>query len=246
MKTVVPLLSLAAVPSLLAPAVLAAQIRISTNGSSGPRADASIGPWSVSASVGARGIDVRVGAPVGSGSRTTRSESKVPSRSRRATVRAAAVLNTAERYLGTPYVYGGTSPKGFDCSGFVQYVFRRHGVELPRTSRQQAVVGRRLPVDVEAMRPGDLLMFASKGGRIDHVAIYVGDDRIIHSTSSGGGVRYDNLRTTRGKWFTKHHVASRRVLEDGRSLVAELTAALRAIAPLDPPDAAPWPEAIPR
>jgi cell wall-associated NlpC family hydrolase len=158
-----------------------------------------------------------------------------------ASASAARVLSTADRYLGVKYVYGGSSPSGFDCSGFVQYVFRQHGVTLPRTSRQQATVGARAAAQVSALRPGDLMLFASRGSRIDHVAIYAGDHRIIHSTSSGGGVRYDDLRSDRGRWFVARHVAPRRVLDDGRSLVRALDAAALAPAPLDPPDPAPKP-----
>src|ERR671923_963104 len=132
--------------------------------------------------------------------------------------RASRVLATADRFVGTRYRYGGTTPEGFDCSGFVQYVFRRHGVELPRTSRQQAVVGMAVSATVSALRPGDLMFFATNGKRIDHVAIYAGNNEIIHSSSSGGGVGYDNLSSSRGQWFTSHHVATRRVLSNGINL----------------------------
>jgi hypothetical protein len=154
---------------------------------------------------------------------------------------ARRVLGTADQYLGTPYKYGGTTPAGFDCSGFVQYVFARQGVTLPRTSRQQATVGQRASASVAGLRAGDLMLFASNGSRIDHVAIYAGDNRIVHSTSSGGGVRYDDLSTSRGRWFVEHHVASRRVLADGRSLVQSLDLARQLDGRLDPPDAAPAP-----
>jgi cell wall-associated NlpC family hydrolase len=136
--------------------------------------------------------------------------------------KATRVLTTAQRYVGTKYVFGGTSPRGFDCSGFVQYVFRKHGVRLPRTSRQQAGAGRRVAAKLSGLRPGDLLLFATRGSRIDHVAIYAGRNRIIHASASGGGVRYDHLTSKRGKWLTGYHVASRRVLSDGTRLVAEL------------------------
>jgi len=158
-----------------------------------------------------------------------------------ATANARRVLGTADQYLGTPYRYGGTTPRGFDCSGFTQYVFGREGVTLPRTSRQQATVGQHAPGSIAGLLPGDLMLFASNGSRIDHVAIYAGDNRIIHSTSSGGGVRYDDLLTPRGRWFVSHHVASRRVLADGRSLVRSLDAAALRPASLDPPDKAPVP-----
>ena len=125
---------------------------------------------------------------------------------------ARRVIPTAERYLGTPYKWGGTSPNtGFDCSGFVQYVFARHGVKLPRTSRQMAQVGTYLPPRFGALSAGDLVMFADDGYNISHVAIYAGGRRIIHATSSGGEVRYDDLDTRRGQWFEDHIVAARRI-----------------------------------
>lgn len=164
-----------------------------------------------------------------------------PSGGRGAPATATRVLATADRYLGVKYVYGGSTPRGFDCSGFVQYVFRQHGVSLPRTSRQQAAVGTRAAARASALRPGDLMLFASNGSRVDHVAIYAGNDRIVHSTSSGGGVRYDDLRSERGRWFVAHHVASRRVLADGRSLVQSLDGTALAPAGFDPPDRAPRP-----
>jgi hypothetical protein len=142
---------------------------------------------------------------------------------------AARVIPTAERYLGTPYRYGGTSPSsGFDCSGFVQYVFARNAVKLPRTSRQQAKVGASLRRDWRSLSPGDLVMFAERGEAISHVAIYAGQDRIIHATSSGGGVRYDDLGTRRGQWFATHMVAARRVAPDARGLLLDLVRLLDA------------------
>ncbi len=130
-----------------------------------------------------------------------------------ATASATRVLATAKQYVGTRYRYGGDTPaEGFDCSGFVQYVYGRHGVDLPRTSRLQSNAGRSLPLEVESLRPGDLLLFASTGKGVNHVAIYVGDNRIVHSSAGAGGVVYDDLSTPRGKWYLKRHVASRRVL----------------------------------
>jgi cell wall-associated NlpC family hydrolase len=121
--------------------------------------------------------------------------------------------SSAERYVGTRYRYGGTTPGGgFDCSGFVQYVFARNGVKLPRTSWEQARSGRAVPRGVASLKPGDLMLFASRGGRVDHVAVYVGDHRILHSTAGVGGVGYDDLATPRGKWYLARQVASRRVL----------------------------------
>ena len=158
---------------------------------------------------------------------------------------AARVLPTAERYLGVRYRWGGTSPKtGFDCSGFVQFVFAKHGTRLPRTSRDQASSGQRLRPVWSALRPGDLVMFAEPGKRISHVAIYAGRRRIIHATSSGRKVRYDALDTKRGKWFAQRLVAARRVSPRGAALVSSLLSphSLAALTvELDPPDQAPLP-----
>jgi murein DD-endopeptidase len=138
---------------------------------------------------------------------------------------AARVLPTAERYLGVPYRWGGTSPTtGFDCSGFVQYVFAKHGTRLPRTSREMAAAGDRLHPAWSTLRAGDLVFFAEPGQRISHVAIYAGRRRIIHATASGEAVRYDELDTKRGKWYAERIVTARRVSAHGDALVSDLLA----------------------
>ncbi len=155
---------------------------------------------------------------------------------------ARRVVPAAERYIGTPYRYGGESPRtGFDCSGFVQYVYGQQGVSLPRTSRQMAGSGVAVNPSRGSLAVGDLMLF-SQGGRISHVAIYAGNGRFIHSSSSGNGVRYDDLDTKRGKWFANHMVAARRVSGDGRILVTAFTdGSLIAFDHFDPPDSAPPP-----
>jgi NlpC/P60 family len=155
---------------------------------------------------------------------------------------ARRVIGTAEEYIGVPYKWGGTSPQtGFDCSGYVRYVFAEQGVRLPRTSREQAHAGDRVTPRVASLREGDLMLFAESGKSISHVAIYAGRGRIIHSSSSGKGVRYDDLDTHRGAWFVAHMVAARRLVADGRSLVQALDLLARPGLPLDPPDHAPPP-----
>lgn len=151
----------------------------------------------------------------------------------------ARVVSTGEEYLGVPYKWGGSTPAGFDCSGFVQYIYRDHGVSLPRTSRQMAHAGVSIPAEVSWLREGDLMLFASDGSRIDHVAIYAGGNRIIHSSSSGNGVRYDDLDSRRGRWYVTHMVAARRVTDDGRSLVNSLVTGRIPFDFFDPPDKAP-------
>lgn len=158
-------------------------------------------------------------------------------------------MPTAERYLGVPYKWGGTSPNtGFDCSGYVQYVFAKHGVKLPRTSRAQASAGGRVPLEFNSLRTGDLIMFASSSKPISHVAIYAGNKKIIHSSKSGSGVRYDNLMSNRGAWYRDNAVVARRVGTEaqGHGIVRDLVAELRASGvrvdfPLDLGDFAPKP-----
>jgi cell wall-associated NlpC family hydrolase len=87
-------------------------------------------------------------------------------------------------------------------------------VELPRTSYLQASAGRAAPRRVGALQPGDLMFFASTGRRVDHVAIYAGDGRIIHASAGSGRVRYDEIDSDRGEWFLDHLMTSRRVLAD--------------------------------
>ena len=155
---------------------------------------------------------------------------------------ATRVMGTAERYLGVPYKWGGSTPEsGFDCSGYVKYVYGRQGVQLPRTSREQAGAGVKVTPRVASLRQGDLMLFAEARKPISHVAIYAGDGRIIHSSSSGGGVRYDDLGTTRGQWYVQHMVAARRLAVDGRSLVQSLRSLTIPNLPFDPPDGAPPP-----
>ncbi|MFO1436340.1 MAG: C40 family peptidase [Gammaproteobacteria bacterium] len=94
-----------------------------------------------------------------------------------------SALTYALSLTGTRYRYGGTSPsEGFDCSGFVQYVFGHFGVELPRTAHDMAEA---LPkVDRKALQPGDLVFFNTNGRRFSHVGIYVGNDKFVHAPST--------------------------------------------------------------
>ncbi|MEP7226924.1 MAG: C40 family peptidase [Gemmatimonadales bacterium] len=197
-----------ALPLLAAiPSVLAAQVNLSLPRLGRPAVRASLGPIAVVATLGGHGVTVRAGSRTPSRTPTT----LLPRTTKSAS--AARVLATGDRYFGKRYVYGGSKPAaGFDCSGFVQYVFGRQGVRLPRTSRQQATAGRAVPLTPNALRPGDLMLFSGRGRGVDHVAIYAGDNRIIHSSAGAGGVVYDDLSTLRGKWYLARHVASRRVL----------------------------------
>ncbi|WP_028240840.1 C40 family peptidase [Stutzerimonas azotifigens] len=109
---------------------------------------------------------------------------------------ADSIIERGYRLVGTPYRYGGASAKtGFDCSGFVGFLFRKEaGIELPRSTRQMIGVDAPL-VAREDLEPGDVLFFNDRGrGRVSHAGIYIGDDRFIHSASRrSGGVRVDSL-----------------------------------------------------
>ncbi len=92
--------------------------------------------------------------------------------------------------LKTPYVFGGMTPEGFDCSGFTLYVYQQLGITLPRTSEEQFTVGQEVPFD--QLQPGDLLFYdALKKGKISHVAMYMGDGMIVHA--NGTEVRYEKV-----------------------------------------------------
>lgn len=99
------------------------------------------------------------------------------------------IVAEAKRYIGVPYLWGGTTPGGFDCSGFVQYVFQKKGVTLPRTSSQQWSASTRIAK--ADLRPGDLVFFATGGSGVSHVGIYVGGNQFIHSSTSKGVVISD-------------------------------------------------------
>jgi cell wall-associated NlpC family hydrolase len=126
---------------------------------------------------------------------------------------SSRLLATAVRHLGTRYKFGGTRPGAFDCSGFIRYVFARHGVALPRTASEQSTVGRTVVGGLDSLQAGDLLFFRTRRGRAAHVAVYAGNGRIIHASSGSRRVRYDDLSSARGKWFVTHLTGVKRVIE---------------------------------
>ena len=97
---------------------------------------------------------------------------------------ATSVVNTARAYIGTPYVYGGTTTSGFDCSGYIQYVFKQAGISLPRTTGQLHALG--TSVAKSELKAGDLVFFNTSGKGVSHAGIYIGSKNFIHASSSKG------------------------------------------------------------
>ena len=115
------------------------------------------------------------------------------------------IVQTALKYLGIPYRWGGYSGSGVDCSGFVKAVFAIHGVSLPRVARDQAAVG--ASVMYSRLQAGDRLYFACKGGPVDHAGIYMGNGLFIHSSVRNKGVAVDKISDP---FFVRSLVAARR------------------------------------
>lgn len=118
-----------------------------------------------------------------------------------------ALYETAESLLGIRYRWGGTSPKGFDCSGFIRYVFGSNGIELHRTSQDQLADG--IIVAKEDLQPGDLLYFTGThgGAVVTHVAMYIGNGKMIHADSDG--VSLDSLNSS---YYGRRFLCARRIV----------------------------------
>jgi len=111
------------------------------------------------------------------------------------------VVEIARKHVGAPYRWGGSSPEGFDCSGFVQYVYAQVGVSLPHNAAKQYVLG--VPVSRDRLEPGDLVFFDG----LRHNGIYVGNGRFIHARSSG---KHVTISTLDEAWYAERWVGARR------------------------------------
>ncbi len=117
----------------------------------------------------------------------------------------------AQKLLGISYVYGGSSPRGFDCSGFTMYVFAKFGIRLPHQSERQMESGMEIPAREELL-PGDLVFFKTMGSKtVNHVGIYLGDNRFIHASSGYGAVRISPIDSG---YYYKCYVGGRRLLNN--------------------------------
>jgi cell wall-associated NlpC family hydrolase len=117
-----------------------------------------------------------------------------------------SISSTALALRGTPYRNGGVDPSGFDCSGFVKYVFEQHGVAMPRDTRRQFEVG--YEVDPRSLEPGDLVFFTTVAPGASHVGIIIGGDQFVHAPNSTGVVRVEHLSS---QYWSTRFVGAKRV-----------------------------------
>jgi cell wall-associated NlpC family hydrolase len=121
------------------------------------------------------------------------------------------ILQNAKKHLGGKYVWGGTQPKGFDCSGYMKYLYEKEGIEIPRTAYAQSKVG--LYVTRSELKKGDLLFFLTDKKRnipITHVGMYIGDDKFIHAASKKKGIIISSLSKSK---YNKIFVKAKRIIQ---------------------------------
>ncbi len=119
---------------------------------------------------------------------------------------AEKIMTEARKYLGTPYRFGGVAPDGFDCSGFIRFVYARGGIALPRSADEQYNVGKNVSMD--SLKPGDLVFFSTYEKGVSHSGIYVGNGSFISATTSRGVAVADLMH---GYW-REHYVGAKRIL----------------------------------
>lgn len=121
------------------------------------------------------------------------------------------IIDYAAKFLGCKYVYGGTTPNGFDCSGYVQYVYKHFGINLVRTSYNQYATCQK--ISKSELKLGDLVFFSQNAGssKVGHVGMYVGGGQFIHAASPGKGVRYDSLNSS---YYSARYIGSGRFINN--------------------------------
>jgi N-acetylmuramoyl-L-alanine amidase len=132
------------------------------------------------------------------------------SRSGDDTSASSKIVELTERFIGVPYVWGGATPNGFDCSGLVYYVFKNYGYTMKRVASDQATQGTSIGKD--ELQPGDLVFFDTDGGHnnITHVGIYIGGGRMVHAPSPGKNVRIMDITTG---YYANNYMAARRIIQ---------------------------------
>lgn len=124
---------------------------------------------------------------------------------------ANGIVDMAQEFLGVPYVWGGTSPSGFDCSGLVYYIFGQKGIQLHRTSEEQFRNDGKL-ISKSELKPGDLVFFDTSGnGSASHVGIYAGNNIMIHAPHTGDVVKYTDITSN---YYTSHYLGAKRIISN--------------------------------
>jgi len=122
------------------------------------------------------------------------------------TPRVKAIMEEAQKYVGVPYRFGGMTPRGFDCSGFIHYVFNKKGVVLPRAADEQYGTGKKISVNL--LEPGDLVFFTTYESGVSHSGLYLGDGYFISATSSRGVA----VTTMKNGYWHDRYIGAKRVL----------------------------------
>lgn len=122
--------------------------------------------------------------------------------------KVADIIKTAKKYIGTPYKFGGTTPKAFDCSGYLQYVFKENGLTIPRTADEQFKLGKN--VRTTELVEGDLVFFETYEIGASHCGIYLGGGKFIHASTSKG-VRIDELS---GDYWKTHYYGGKHIVDE--------------------------------
>ena len=122
-------------------------------------------------------------------------------------IQGEQLIVSAKTFLGVPYVWGGETPSGFDCSGFTQYVMKQNGLSIPRTAAEQFATG--TPVNKSDLKIGDLVFFTTYKPGASHVGFYMGDGNFIHASSAQKKVSISPLNED---YYTQHYIGARRYI----------------------------------
>lgn len=124
-----------------------------------------------------------------------------------ASTKGASIINSAQKYMGVPYVWGGTTPAGWDCSGYTQYVMKENGITIPRTAAEQYSKG--VAVDKANLKVGDMVFFTTYKPGASHVGFYMGDGKFIHASSAAKQVTINSLSE---EYYIEHYIGARRYI----------------------------------